>query len=148
MDLGVAEGVRVEWDAYDLRTRSGIKVEVKSAAYIQSWAQTRPSTITFDVRATIGWDAATNTTGTMRQRQADVDVFALVAHQERTTIDPLDVDQWKFYVLATDVLNIVLPKARQAGLSTLLGLGPETVSFGSIAAAVERLEPHGRMDNT
>ncbi len=37
--LGVADGVRVEWDAYDLRTPSGIKVEVKSAAYVQSWRQ-------------------------------------------------------------------------------------------------------------
>jgi hypothetical protein len=31
-DLGVAGGTRTEWDAYDLQTKSGIKVEVKSAA--------------------------------------------------------------------------------------------------------------------
>ena len=43
--LGVAGGVRTEWDAYDLRAESGIKVEVKSAAYLQSWAQAEHSTI-------------------------------------------------------------------------------------------------------
>jgi hypothetical protein len=30
------------------------------------------------------------------KRQADVYVFALLAHEDRTTIDPLDLDQWKF----------------------------------------------------
>jgi len=38
-------GVRDEWAAYDLLTSSGIKVEVKSAAYLQSWAQRRHSNI-------------------------------------------------------------------------------------------------------
>ena len=35
-------GVRDEWAAYDLVTPSGIKIEVKSAAFVQSWFQ-RPS---------------------------------------------------------------------------------------------------------
>ncbi len=29
------ENIRDEWDAYDLETEEGIKIEVKSAAYIQ-----------------------------------------------------------------------------------------------------------------
>ena len=36
--LGLAEdGVRDEWARFDLCTPEGVKVEVKSAAYIQSW---------------------------------------------------------------------------------------------------------------
>jgi hypothetical protein len=34
-DIGVADGTRMEWDAYDLKTPGGVKVEVKSAAYLQ-----------------------------------------------------------------------------------------------------------------
>lgn len=34
--LGVAKGIRKEWAPYDLLTPEGIRVEVKSAAYIQS----------------------------------------------------------------------------------------------------------------
>ncbi len=37
--------VRDEWGAYDLTTPTGIKIEVKSAAYIQSWEQRKLSTI-------------------------------------------------------------------------------------------------------
>ncbi len=59
LDLGVADGVRQEWQPYDLSTRSGIKVEVKSASYIQSWKQRRDSTIVFDVRPTLAWDPDT-----------------------------------------------------------------------------------------
>jgi hypothetical protein len=43
--LGVAESVQERWAPYDLRTRSGIKVEVKSGAYIQTWYQKSFSTI-------------------------------------------------------------------------------------------------------
>ena len=41
------ENLREEWDAYDLKTNEGIKIEVKSAAYIQSWSQKNFSTISF-----------------------------------------------------------------------------------------------------
>lgn len=57
--LGAADGTRVEWDACDVRTADGLKVEVKSAAYLQSWRQAMPSSIPFDVRPSLGWDAAT-----------------------------------------------------------------------------------------
>ncbi len=41
--VGTAVGIdpknlRDEWDAYDLTTSDGIRIEVKSAAYIQSWS--------------------------------------------------------------------------------------------------------------
>jgi hypothetical protein len=36
LSLGLTD-VRIEWDAVDLVTPTGVKVEVKSAAYLQSW---------------------------------------------------------------------------------------------------------------
>lgn len=38
-DLGISQTLRTEWDAYDLVTAEGIKIEIKSAAYLQSWKQ-------------------------------------------------------------------------------------------------------------
>lgn len=35
--LDADQGCRTEWDAWDVVTPDGIKVEVKSSAYIQSW---------------------------------------------------------------------------------------------------------------
>jgi len=51
------DSVRREWDAFDHRTPEGTKVEVKSAAYIQTWRQKDFSNIMFRVPPTRGWDA-------------------------------------------------------------------------------------------
>jgi len=137
--LGVTDSVRVEWDAYDLRTRSGIKVEVKSAAYLQNWQQTRPSTIMFGIRPTLGWEADTNTTGTERKRQADLYVFALLAHHNKATLDPLNVAQWQFFVLPTAVLNTQLATQKTASLSTLQRVGARLVPFAALAETIENM---------
>jgi hypothetical protein len=104
--LGIStDGVRDEWAPYDLVTPDGVKIEVKSAAYVQSWFQRKLSPIQFAVRPTRGWDPATNRTDPEVRRQADVYVFALLAQRDKAAIDPLDLDQWRFYVLATAKLN-------------------------------------------
>src|SRR5689334_3299664 len=54
--LNVLETPRVEWDGVDFRYGSK-KVEVKAAAYLQSWAQTKPSTISFDIGMKKAWDS-------------------------------------------------------------------------------------------
>lgn len=99
------DGVRDEWQAYDLETPGGRKVEVKSAAYIQSWAQKKPSTILFSIRKSREWNRTVNEQAKTAKRQADVYVFALLAHQDKATVDPLDTDQWQFYVLPTSSLD-------------------------------------------
>jgi hypothetical protein len=136
-DLGLADGIRVEWDAYDLKTQEGIKVEVKSAAYLQSWHQEKFSAISFGIQPTIGWDANTNEYGTERRRQADVYVFALLHHQNKQTLDPLDVEQWTFYVLPTMTLNDRVPMQKQISMTTLRSLNPMEVKFGEISAAIQ-----------
>jgi hypothetical protein len=96
---GIADGVRSEWDPYDLRSRQGHTIEVKSAAYLQTWAQKALSTIMFDIAPTRCWDAATNVLATDVRRQADLYVFALLAHQDKPTLDVMDLNQWQFHLL-------------------------------------------------
>jgi hypothetical protein len=136
--LGCVEGgTRREWDAADLVTPGNLRVEVKSAAYLQTWLQHRLSPISFRISPTNGWDAATNTISDERRRQADVYVFAVLTHQSKRTVDPLDLDQWEFHVLPTDRLNEAVPHQRTISLSRLLSLQPRTVLFDGLASAVE-----------
>lgn len=58
--LGIADNIRSPWDAYDLLLPNGIKIEVKSSAYIQSWYQKELSNITFGISKTRGYDELTN----------------------------------------------------------------------------------------
>ena len=137
--LGTTDKVRVEWDAYDLLTPSGVKVEVKHSAYIQSWHQNDFSRISFDIARKEGWDARTNEIDPTQKRHADVYVFCLLAHKDQDTVDPLNLDQWRFFVLGTSVLNDRCGEQKSIGLASLQELRPETVTYDGLREAVERV---------
>jgi hypothetical protein len=138
LDLGVADGFRTEWDAFDLQTSNGISVEVKSGAYVQSWHQDRPSKISFGIAPTRGWDAETGKYDTDRKRQAQVYVFAVLGEKNQTEVDPLDVSQWRFHVLPTQVLNDRVGGQKTLTLGALMKLEPEIVRHGEVNVAVQR----------
>ena len=96
---------RKEWDAYDLITSEGIKIQVKSASYIQSWSQKEYSKISFTIKKSKPWDSRSNSYGTESTRVADVYIFALLDHKDKETINPLNLDQWIFYILHVNDIN-------------------------------------------
>jgi hypothetical protein len=104
MDIDISVP-REEWSAWDLTSPDGIRIEVKSAAYLQSWTQQNLSRIVFSIRPAKPWDASSGEFAEKPQRAADVYVFCLLKHQEKSTLDPLNLDQWEFYVLPTRDLN-------------------------------------------
>jgi hypothetical protein len=138
-ELGIATNTRCEWDAYDLETKDGVKLEIKSASYLQTWAQPKLSEILFDIAPTKGWNANTNKYSSEIKRQADIYVFCLLHHQEKSTLNPLDLDQWTFYLLSTAVLNAKKSNQKKIGLSALLKLNPMQVSFGEIDSAIKKI---------
>lgn len=137
--LGIADGVREGWTAYDLETPSGIKIEVKSGAYIQSWYQKAYSYICFSICPATSWNSRTNEWGTERKRHADIYVFCVLNHKDQNTLDPLNLDQWDFYILHAAVLNSLSLTQKSIGLSRLLKLNPCKVKYEEVASCVERL---------
>lgn len=104
IDLEISD-LRDEWAAYDLKTKDGIKIEIKSAGYIQCWKQEAYSKISFSIKAAKYWDPETNMSTEEAQRHADVYVFCLLKHKDQKTIDPLKLEQWSFFVLPTYKLD-------------------------------------------
>jgi hypothetical protein len=136
--IGIStSGVRNEWAAYDLITNGGVKVEVKSCAYLQAWFQARVSKITFSTRLSRAWDPATNVLSPESKRQADVYVFALLAHRDKPTLDPMNVAQWRFYVLPTWRLNDRKGSQRSITLKSLETMC-SAVPFDGLRVAVEQ----------
>lgn len=136
--VGKAGGNRTEWDAYDIETDGGIRVEVKSGAYIQSWSQKKLSTIQFGIRPTRAWDLKNSSYSDEFVRQSDVYVFCVLEHKEQKTIDPLNVRQWYFYVVATNVLNKALGAQKTITLGKLKGLNPIAVSYRELSASIRQ----------
>jgi len=134
--IGIEKGIRTEWDAYDLESPDGIKIEVKSSAYIQSWPQKELSEIQFGIQPTHGWDAATNTYDKTLQRQSDVYVFCVLTHKVQETINPLNLSQWLFYIVATETLNNKVEHQKSIKLSSLKRLNPIESSYSELKSAI------------
>ena len=104
--IGSEPAVRNDWAAYDLETPSGIKVEIRSSAYLQSWHQTTASAPSFSIRKAKEGSPETIEFGEERLRHSDVYVFCLLAYKgDKRMLDPLDLSQWGFYVVKTSEID-------------------------------------------
>ncbi|MBO5476777.1 MAG: hypothetical protein J6A15_03365 [Clostridia bacterium] len=108
---------------YDLTTETGIKIEVKASAYLQSWKQKNYSNIVFNIPETYGWNSEDNVYESEKKRQSDIYVFCLLNHKDKQTVNPLDIKQWEFYILKTSIINEKCCKSKTISLSKLEKLG-------------------------
>lgn len=125
--LGTANEPRREWGPFAVRTRENHGIAVKSAAYWQSWHQPEPSAIQFDIAPR--YDPP--------RRPAKAYVFCLLGNRADPNPDPLDIDQWRFLVLATSKLNAERPEQKKISLNPLLKLNPRDVPYADLRQAIE-----------
>ena len=111
--------VREEWEAYDLETKEGIKIEIKTSAYLQTWFQDDYSKIIFSIKPASSWSAKTNELLTIKARYSDIYIFCLLNHKDKNTVNPLNLSQWVFYVLSTKKINKYFGDKKSISLKTL-----------------------------
>lgn len=131
-----ASEVRDPWSAFDLLTADGIRIEVKSAAYLQAWTQKRLSRIEFSAPQTQAWNPDTGAYAKERIRHAHVYVFCLLAHGDKATVEPLDVSQWQFFVVPANLVDAHLGSRRSIPLRAVQSLVDRYVGFSELDAAV------------
>ena len=135
--IGSEAAVRNDWAAYDLKTPSGVKVEVKSSAYLQSWHQATVSTPTFSIRKAREWSPETNELSEERLRHSNVYVFCLLAYRgEKRLLDPLDLSQWEFYVVKTSELDRMFGERASISINQVKTLS-QAYSVNGLMDAVE-----------
>lgn len=127
--------IRDEWSAYDLTSPEGIKIEVKSASYLQSWYQRDFSKISFSIKAARHWDSLTNKQAEVPSRESDVYVFCLLKHREQSTLNPMKLDQWEFFVLSTLEINNYTRSVSSITLNSLQRL-TEGISYDKLREAI------------
>lgn len=132
------DGVRDEWQSYDLKMANGTTIEVKSASYIQSWDQNDYSKISFLTRKTRAWDKS-NIQEKESHRHAQVYVFALLSHKDKKTINPLILDQWKFFILPTRELDERKRSQHSITLPSLIKLCGDGVDYHDLKVKVLEL---------
>ena len=134
--LGTAGRPRDEWVSFDVVNENGDEIEVKSAAYRQSWAQDRPSSIQFRIAPTHWlWNPETGDNKQLDppRRPAKIYVFCVLGRKADLNPDPLNVAQWRFYVLPTAILDREVPGQKMIRLNPLKALVRRTTGRGAIA---------------
>jgi hypothetical protein len=124
---------RVEWDAYDVLTPDRIRLEVKCGAYLQAWAQSRLSTVTFSGLKARAWSSEEGY-GLAESYNADAYVFAVVTATEHGAYDALNLDQWSFWVLPRSV--VAATGQRSIRLSRVEALAGPPVPYWELSARV------------
>ena len=101
--LGICEEFREEWADVDATLPNGTTLEIKSAAYEQSWEQSKPSQIRFDCK----------------QRKSHLYLFGLLEGRK-----PEVLDAWHWWVVPTAMLPL---NQKSIGLTTLRGIAGEPI---------------------
>jgi hypothetical protein len=124
---------RNAWDNYDL-IYDGTTIEVKSGARWQSYPTRRPSSIVFRGLKARRWDEVTGLRAEEPTVVADLYIFAAHDCTSPSDYDPLDTEQWRFFVFSGDTVRSSL------GASVSIGsLRAKTteVAFDALKAEVE-----------
>lgn len=127
--LGIHCETRTEWEPYDLKTRKGKKLEIKSSGYIQTWHQDKKSIIKFGIQPTKKWDEKAGKYGNLSERQSDIYIFCILAHKDPKTVNPLNLEQWEFYILKTSTLNKEKKNQKTITLNSLKKLNPIKTNY-------------------
>lgn len=132
------EECRISMDAYDLLSPEGIRVEVKSSAYIQSWKSDHPSKISFRIAPAKAMDAFGNySVNSQYGRHSDVYVFCVWTATSREQ-SILDLSLWDFYVISTRALDQKVPNQQTISFNSLLSLQPRKVNYFNLYEAITK----------
>ncbi len=118
--LGLTDRIRRGWNTWDLETEDGIRIEVKTSGYRQSWHKSSdkmatPKFVVPKVRV-----KADESRGLRQGQYRPAHVYVFCFHKERdvTKLDPLDTSQWEFYVVPTKMLDEnVNPNAKSPSIN-------------------------------
>ncbi len=129
--------MRIDWEPFDLTSPTGRRVEVKSAAYLQSWEQDYYSKILFDIAPKSLWDKKSGYS-IEKKRHSDLYVFCVYTALSREK-SILDLDLWDFYVLPTSVLDRELPEQKKISLPSLAKLNPIKTDYANLGTVIETI---------
>lgn len=122
--------------SYDILTEDGYKVEVKSAAYVQSLDSEHPDCITFGI-APLKTASEIEKNDIPHHRHSDVFIFCIYKAVKKDD-SPLNLDLWDFYILPTKVLDEKKPTQKTITLPSLMQLEPIWCDYYGIGDAIQK----------
>lgn len=127
--------VRNPWGDSDVIAPNGKKIEVKCCSYIQDWDQNDFSKILWSgLKAkSLYWSSAVSAfPRSPEDYKSDIYVLALLKHQDHSTLDILDMDQWCFWVLTKEKIKEITKNGNSVSLIKLQKFSMKPISFNDL----------------
>ena len=136
--LGLTEAQNVgEWTLFDMMYR-GKRIEIKETSYYHAWqTDEEPKSKQRSFGITKAYDNYKAENSPLR-RQNDIYIFCLNTGETREASNPLELNNWQFYVLSTDVINRKCGDAKTISLSRVEKLAKK-VSYSELKGEVDNL---------
>lgn len=133
---------RSPWGDYDVFYK-GKKIEVKCCSYIQDWDQNKFSTIRWSGLKAKDLDygnAELKRVNKVKPKayKSDIYILSVFKHQDHATLDILDMNQWEFYVLTKDEIQLIARGGDSVSLSRLVKNGVQSVDFRGLKESIIR----------
>jgi len=134
--LGLTEAQNVgEWTLFDMMYQ-GKRIEVKETSYYHAWqTDEEPKSMQRSFGITKAYDNYKEDNSPFR-RQNDIYIFCLNTGDTKETSNPLELNNWKFYVLSTAVIDEKCGDAKTISLSRVKKLAKE-VGFSELKSEVD-----------
>lgn len=113
---------------------NGNVLETKSSAYIQSLHNDVLSSPVFGIAPTYAWN---NGEIVKRERKSQIYVFCLLDCLNREKVEPLHLEQWKFYILPTSTLNEKCYDQKTLTLNALKALNPIDATYETLKSVID-----------
>lgn len=138
--LGVEESCNsVYWQLYDI-DYSGKRIEVKTSSYYHAFKEHLHTNIS--ERRVFGITKAYSSykdKNSSYERQNDIYVFCLNIGDTDVSSDPLNLNNWKFYIVPTEVINENCGDAKTISLQRIEKLGFKGVDYFSIKEIINQI---------
>ncbi len=138
--LGIKKAENTDyWTAYDMSYKNQ-RIEVKSTQYVHAWNKTRVSRErTFSIEPTKNsyWG---DKSAIKYERQNDLYIFGINQNQSIENHDPLNIDNWEFYVVPTYRINSYAGERQKTiSLNVVKRLSGGGVSFSELRHKVDEV---------
>lgn len=135
--LGIDKAQNIDyWTLYDILYRNH-RIEIKQTSYYHSWNENSKISKVRRFGISMANSNYEFADGENKyERQNDIYVFCLNTGETRADSNPLDLDNWEFYVVPTSVINEKCGSNKTIGLKRVREIG-ENVSWHDIKKKID-----------
>jgi hypothetical protein len=120
--VGIESKPRDPWNYCDVITNHGTAIEIKATGFVQAWHyEQKPKRIVPAVvlKPTKRYDPENPTIAKDKTLNADKYVICYHKEEDMARADPMDVDQWSFWILDRKDIDVLLKTRKSITIASL-----------------------------